>query len=104
PDNRRLMKWTGLSAAEQATLDHARLVGQARAALRALQRGNRVTLWIDDDLYVYARVLGGEVAVVAINRAAAARSVSVPIPASIPLADGTRLDDRLGGAAVTAAG
>jgi hypothetical protein len=104
PDNRRFMKWTGMSAFEQATIDQARKLGAARAELLALQRGNRTTLWIDDDFYVYARVAGPEVAIVAINRAASARAQLVPIPATVPISDGAQLRDRLGGAAATAGG
>jgi neopullulanase len=101
PDNRRVMKWSGYTASEAATLDHARKLGAARAELRALRRGSRFTLWIDDDFYVYARVAGSEAAIVVINRAWTARSQSVPLPASVPLAAGTALRDRLGGAGVT---
>jgi neopullulanase len=104
PDNRRFMKWNGLNAWEQATLDHSERLGGARAELLALRRGDQRTLWIDDNLYVYARTAGTETAIVAINREWTARSVEVPVPAGVPLGDGTVLADRLGGAAVTVAG
>jgi glycosidase len=104
PDNRRFMKWSGYSTSEQATLDHAKKLGAARQELVALQRGNRVTMWIDDNLYVYARVSGTSVAVVVINRQWNPVTVSVPVAAGVPLPDGTILHDRLGGAAVTVSG
>jgi glycosidase len=104
PDNRRFMKWTGYSAWEQSTLDVTEKLGAARKELVALRRGDIRTLWIDDDVYVYARTSGGKAAVVAINRAFTAHTVSVPIPSGVPLSDGTALTDRLGGAGVSIAG
>ncbi len=101
PDNRRFMKWSGYSASEQATLDHTQALGAARKELIALRQGNRATIWIDDDFYVYTRVAGSAAAVVAINRAWTARSQSVPVPTTVPLPDGTVLRDRLGGPSVT---
>lgn len=103
PDNRRFMKWTGYSAFEQSTLDLVKKLGAARQELVALQRGDRKTLWIDDDHYVYARTTpNGDVALVVINRSfAAAWSQAVPVPSYVPLADGTVLKDRLGGPSVT---
>ena len=106
PDNRRFMKWptaaAPLSPFEQATLDVSRKLGAARQELTALRRGDRRTLWIDDNHYVYARSSGSEVAVVVINRDFnAAFTQAVPVPANLPLADGTVLKDRLGGPSVT---
>ena len=56
PDNRRFMKWTRLlTPFEQATLDVTKKLGAARKELVALRRGDRKTLWVDDDHYVFAR-------------------------------------------------
>ncbi|MSP61872.1 MAG: glycosyl hydrolase [Myxococcales bacterium] len=104
PDNRRMMKWSGLSSSEQKTLDRAKQLGAARRELVALRRGKRYTLWVDDDLYVFARAEGSDVAVVALNRAGSARTQAVPVRAEAPLPDGTILKDRLGGPAITVAG
>jgi glycosidase len=101
PDNRRFMKWSGYTASEQATLTHVQQLGAARKELHALQRGNRVTMWIDDNLYVFARVAGSDVAVVVINRQFSPTTVSVPVAPGVPLANGTVLKDRLGGPSVT---
>jgi len=105
PDNRRFMKWSGYSVEEQKTLDHAKKLGAARKELAALRRGKRATLWIDDDFYLYARVAGSEVALVAVNRGGTAftnNGVAVAVPAAIaPIPDGTVLRDRLGGASIT---
>jgi glycosidase len=105
PDNRRFMKWTGYSTDEQATLDHARTVGKLRGTLPALQRGTRSTLWIDDNVYIYVRAIGSDVALVGINRADTAFTQSVPMPATlVPVSDGTALSDKLGGAGITVSG
>jgi glycosidase len=102
PDNRRFMKWNGYSAFEQTTIDVTQKLGAARAELAALRYGIRRTLWIDDNLYVYARVSGGDVAIVVLNRDfGGANTTAVPVPADLPLAEGTVLTDRLGGAPIT---
>jgi glycosidase len=103
PDNRRFMKWSGYTPFEQATLDVTKKLGAARAELTALQRGDRKTLWIDDDHYVFARTTAAkDVAIVVLNRNFAATwTQAVPVPSYVPLADGTVLHDRLGGPSVT---
>jgi neopullulanase len=103
PDNRRFMKWSGLTPFEQATLDVTKKLGAARAELAALRRGDRKTLWIDDDHYVFARTTPNkDVAIVVLNRSFnAAWTQAVPVPSYVPLADGTVLKDRLGGPSVT---
>ncbi|HEY2749301.1 MAG TPA: alpha-amylase family glycosyl hydrolase, partial [Polyangia bacterium] len=106
PDNRRFMKWSGYSAFEQSTLDVVTKLGAARAELVALRRGDRKTLWIDDDHYVYARTTTNkDVAIVVLNRDFNATwTQAVPVPSYVPLADGTVLHDRLGGPDVTVTG
>ena len=107
PDNRRVMRFTGLSPDESATLAFAQKVGRARHDSLALRRGKRFTMWVDQDgrgLYVYARSVQGETAIVAINRDGAPRTQSVPLRSEAPLSDGTTLVDRLGGPSVTASG
>ena len=104
PDNRRFMKWSGYTAWEQSTLDVAQKLGAARRELVALQRGGERTLWIDDELFADPRTSGAAAAVVVINRAFSPRTVQVPVPAGVPLPDGTVLKDRLGGPDVTVAG
>jgi glycosidase len=104
PDNRRFMKWSGYTPSEQTTIDLVKKLGAARKELFALRRGNRTTMWVDDNLYVYARVAGGMAAVVVINREWNTRIVSVPVAPGVPLANGTVLHDRLGGPDVTVAG
>jgi glycosidase len=106
PDNRRFMKWSGYTPFEQATLDVTKKLGAARKELVALRRGDRKTLWVDNDHYVFARTTTNkDVAIVVINRDFNAPFVqAVPVPSYVPLADGTVLKDRLGGPSVTVTG
>jgi glycosidase len=105
PDNRRFMKWAGYSQLESDTLALTQKLGAARKELDALRYGIRRTLWIDDNLYVYARVYSGHIAIVVINRSlSATNTTAVPVPPDLSLPDGTTLNDRLGGPAVVVAG
>ncbi|HWE31116.1 MAG TPA: hypothetical protein VHB97_24075, partial [Polyangia bacterium] len=105
--NRRFMKWpsttTPYTPFEQATLDVTKKLGAARQELVALRRGDRKTLWIDDNHYVFARTTTNkDVAIVVLNRNFnASWTQAVPVPSYVPLPDGTVLEDRLGGPSVT---
>lgn len=86
PDNRRLMPWGELTASQETLLGRFRELGKLRAATPALQTGERQELWVDDDLYVYARDNGGgDVAIVAMYTGDAARSQAVPVPTGLSL-------------------
>lgn len=105
PDNRRPMRFgSDLNAREQSVLAHVRALGQLRARHRGLQRGARTFLHADGDGYVYARGAGADAAIVALNRGTTARSVSVAIPGTLDLPDGTVLRDALSDATVTVRG
>ena len=73
-------------------------ISSARAASKALRRGERRTLWVDDDLYVYARSTDEEGAIVALNKGGS-RTERVSVQGRMP--DGTVLTDALSGRAVT---
>ncbi len=105
PDNRRMMRFgDALNAREQRLLRHVQTVGTLRSTHAGLRRGARRALHTDGDGYVYARGLGADVAIVAINRGTTMRTVSVRIPAELNVSDGTTLRDALGGASVTVRG
>lgn len=103
PNNRAMWRDEGeLNADEAVTLGVVRKLGQARQAVPALRRGAYVPLYADEDTLVFGRkVAPGEAAVVALTRAKAAVMVNVEVSASLGLAAQTKLQDRLGGAAVT---
>lgn len=68
PDNRRMMPWTGYSAAQTALLAKVKKLGTLRAAHTALRRGDRTTLSYGDDTWVYQMSDGSDKVFVAINR------------------------------------
>jgi glycosidase len=99
PDNRRMMTFDPFLSVNQSNLlERVRAVGSARAGSKALRRGNRTTLWVDDDLYVYVLVDGDEAALVALNKGAP-RTESISVQGRIP--DGTTLSDALSAATWT---
>ena len=89
PDNRRMMLWQW-NAAQRELLGRVRALGKARQSLEPLRHGDRRELWVDDDLYVYARSMGpGQTVIVAMNKGGVARSESVTFPAALGLANKT---------------
>jgi glycosidase len=53
PDNRRMMTWTGTSAAQQGLYARIKALNAIRAAHPAMRRGSRKTLDVSQDLWVY---------------------------------------------------
>lgn len=60
PDNRRMHRFTGLTAEEQQSLEHARRAGTLRAQYRALRHGTRSTVHVEDWFWVYKLSMDGE--------------------------------------------
>jgi glycosidase len=96
PDNRRLMNFDPyLSGNQEELLGRVQALGILRQSEVALRRGERKQLWVDDDLYVYARDAGGgEVAVIALNKGGGARTESISL-AGLGV-DGATLTDATG--------
>jgi glycosidase len=83
PDNRRMMPWDDnlLSPAQRALREQVRALGQIRADNPVLARGRRITRSSSQDTWVYSMIGCGEGSpdvTVAINRADAERSVTIP--------------------------
>ncbi|HZS39805.1 MAG TPA: alpha-amylase family glycosyl hydrolase [Polyangia bacterium] len=93
PDNRRFMQWSGYSAGQSALLQSVQKLGAARAAHPALRRGDRATVFVDDETWAYKMSDGSDVVYVALNRADAPRVVN-GLPSKM-------LTDALTGAALT---
>jgi glycosidase len=68
PDNRKMQRFTGLTAHEQASLANARKAGTLRARYRALRHGTRTTVHLEDWFWVYKVSDGEQDVYVAINR------------------------------------
>ncbi|HEX8686513.1 MAG TPA: DUF3459 domain-containing protein, partial [Pyrinomonadaceae bacterium] len=81
PDEQRMFEWTR---------DLLRL----RREHAALRRGAQLDLHFDDDSYAYARRGEGETVVVALNRAAAPKELTVPA-SYLDARDGSRLEPLL---------
>jgi glycosidase len=97
PDNRRPMVWDDLSLAQTTLLERIQRIGQVRRDHPALQTGERRELWVDNDLYVYARDNGdGAPVIVAMRLGGSPRTQDIPVPTSLSL-EGQRLTDALAG-------
>lgn len=87
PDNRRMMDWTW-NAGQQELMGRVRALGRIRQDLKPLRRGKMTQLWVDDDLYVYARHSApDEVVLVAMNKGSSMRQEVVTIPNTLSLAN-----------------
>lgn len=101
PNNRRMWREPSmLSPDETATLAHVRAVGFARRSLVALQRGEYISLAATEETLVFARRAGTDVAIVALSKAGADRTVDISVGAA-GLRDGVVLRDRLSTATAT---
>ena len=68
PDNRRMMRFDGLSAEERASLEHVQELGRLREESVALRRGTREHVLVEDWFWVFSVSHAGETVYVAINR------------------------------------
>ena len=68
PDNRKMMVFSNLSADEQASLENARRLGKAREAHKALRRGSRQSVVVEDWFWIYKVTYQDDEVYVAINR------------------------------------
>jgi neopullulanase len=100
PNNRE--GWRGdaaLSAEEQTSQILTEKLGSARRELVALRRGDYVSVYnTDENVLVYARKAGANVALVAVSRLGSPATVTIVLPASLGIATGTVLRDRITGA------
>ncbi len=97
PDDRRTYPWADRGGSpDTAMLAHYTALADLRDELAALTDGDfRVLLTDDDDETVaYGRKTGAAAAIVAINRSAAERTLTIPVGGYLP--DGVSLARRLG--------
>ncbi len=96
-DSRNAFEASGRTAPEDEVFSHVRRLLHLRKEWAPLRRGRMVHLAADEETWVYARVLDGQVAVVALNAGAGAGPVTIETPVGpVALDDGVILDDRLG--------
>ncbi len=96
PDNRRAFPWDP-AAWRPGMLELTRLLISLRKRLPALRRGSYLRLLADDarGCLAFARVLGDEKVVVALNASSTRRSLKIPV-ASLGMPDGHILQNLLG--------
>ncbi len=96
PDNRHMLRFgSDLSALESAQLTRTAALGRARADLPGLRSADYRPLLVTDDVWIVARGRGADLVIVALNRGAAAATLSVPVPVDVA-ADGRTFSDALG--------
>jgi glycosidase len=94
-DPRSAFEASGRTSEEQEVFAHVRRLLHLRRECAPLRRGRTLDLEVDDRTWAYARVLDGQVAVVAFNLAAGPATLDAPAGAT-GLDDGLTLEDRLG--------
>ena len=67
PDNRRMMRFDGYNDYEQHYLDEVKQIAQLRRQNIALQFGDYIPLYCDDDVLIFLRIYLGHGVLVAIN-------------------------------------
>lgn len=80
PDNRRMMKFNGLTEKEQQTLETVTKLVNIRRNNLALVYGNFHTLLVNDSLYIYLRKYFDNTAIMFFNKSAQEQVVEVQIP------------------------
>jgi glycosidase len=84
PDCRRVMPAeASLSPEQLQTRNMTRVLGVTRSCSRALRRGTLTTMLADEEHFVFARVVDGESAIVALTRRPT-KKVEVPLPPGSP--------------------
>ena len=94
-DPRNAFTKSGRTAAEQRMYEWTRDLLRLRREHAALRRGAMLDLHFDEDAYAYARRDASETVVVALNRSAASKELTVPA-SYLDLRDGARLSPLLG--------
>jgi glycosidase len=96
-DTRNAFTSIGRTPQEEEIFQHVRTLTHLRAALAPLRRGSQKTLYLADQQWVYARILGNAFVITAINNDAKPATFTFVI-SPLAIADGTRLSDKLGNA------
>jgi glycosidase len=93
-DARNAFEKSGRTAAEQRMFEWTRDLLRLRREHTAIRRGSLIDLFFDEDSYAFARRDADETVVIAINRAAAPKEISIPA-AYLEARDGARLEPLL---------
>ena len=87
---------------EQMVFEHVCKLGQIRKQCQALRRGQRLTLHVEDQIYLYARCHqeSKQLALIVLNRSHSSWTHSLT-PNNLHLADGAVFTDQLSGGQIT---
>ncbi|HEY3025174.1 MAG TPA: alpha-amylase family glycosyl hydrolase [Pyrinomonadaceae bacterium] len=99
-DSRSAFEAGGRTAKEQGMYEWTRSWIRLRAGHSALRGGRLIDLFYDDDAYVFARQDQNEMVIIAINRVAKEKKVTVPA-GSIGLRDGAVLASLIGSVGIS---
>jgi glycosidase len=94
-DERDAFEASGRTTGEEEVFSHLRRLLHLRRDFAPLRRGRLLQLAVGEGSWAYARVLDGEVAIVALNTDANPVVIECPV-APVGLADGSALSDALG--------
>ena len=96
-DTRSAFNARGRTATEQRMFEWTRAWLRLRAEQAAIRNGRLIDLFYDDDSYVFARQDKSETVIIAFNRGAQEKKISIPLKA-ISVRDGSELVPLLGAA------
>jgi glycosidase len=74
---------------------HIQRLCQVRKSYEALMRGNQVELYLDDLVYAFRRIHGGEELITVLNNSGSAQSRTITLPSTSYLVPGTELTNLL---------
>ena len=97
-DSQNAFTAAGRTPQQEEIWEHLRKLNHLHAELAPLRGGSQINLYQTEKQWAYARILNGEVVVVALNNDHSPATFTVPVTAA-GLHDGATLTDRLGDAA-----
>ena len=80
PDNRRMMRFSGLTPAEESVRSTAEKLGNIRRSSLALSYGDTRILRADKDQFVYLRQYFDKTDLIVMNRSDSSASISIELP------------------------
>lgn len=96
PHNRRDMEFGG----DHELADYVTRLNELRSSTSALQLGEQLEMWQDDDIFAFARRHQGQEAVAVFNVRDQEQHRRIPLRQGSPLVDGTVLKDAISGRTV----
>ncbi|MDX9721081.1 MAG: alpha-amylase family glycosyl hydrolase [Myxococcota bacterium] len=102
PDNRKMMRFSGLTTPQAETLSHVQRLAAVRRAHPALSRGKRYTEFLDSNAWAYSMRDEdlGDSALVVLNRAATSRTFELDV-SELDWDDGDTVRDAISEESIT---